>query len=234
MRRSIFASVLSVVFLGVLNPAFASDRPLKDTNGDGQIEVLAFGDSITYGVGDGASPGAYVPDITESGSPRGYPVRLSALLGVPVYNAGVPGEELCTDGVERFPNLVVNSSVDVVIIKEGTNDTQRFVTTRTLSANLQRVINVARAEGKSVVLATLVPPTGDHAQFAGFSAVYSSAIRNVATSNSLPLADIEQAFFQVCPELTTCSLYNLPEGLHPNTAGYDMMTETIAAALGSK
>ncbi len=230
----IFCALVGFVFVLYVHPAHASDLPLRDANGDGQIEILAFGDSITYGVGDGTAPGEYVPDIASSGSPRGYPRRLSALLGVPVYNAGVPGEELCTDGVERFPNLVVNSSVDVVIIKEGTNDMQRFVTTRTLSANLQKVINVARAEGKSVVLATLVPPTGDRAQFGGFSAAYSSAIRGVATTNSLPLADIEQAIYQVCPELTTCSLYNLPEGLHPNTAGYDAMTETIAMALGAK
>jgi len=238
MRKGLLALV-AVAYVAIVNSASAAEGVLSDTNGDGQIEVLAFGDSITYGIGDGTKPGDYVPEILSRGSPRGYPIRLSSLLGLPVYNAGVPGEELCGSGaigsgIERFPNLVAGSSADVVIIMEGANDAQHFVTARTLSIHLQKAINVARAEGKNIVLATITPPTGNHAQFGGFTAAYSNSIRSVAATNLLPLADVEAAFYQACPQLDTCSFYNLPEGLHPNTAGYDALTETMALALGGK
>jgi lysophospholipase L1-like esterase len=236
MRR-VLCAVVALIYAGLATQASAAEGVLVDTNGDGQIEVLAFGDSITYGVGDGSKPGDFVPDIVSSGSPRGYPMRLSTLLGLPVYNAGVPGEQLSGSGsigsgIERFPKLVVGSSVDVVIIMEGANDAQYLVSTRTLSSNLQRAINVARAEGKKIVLATITPPTGSRAQFGGFTAAYSNAIRSVAANNLLPLADVEATFHQACPQLETCSLYNLPEGLHPNTVGYDAISETMAVALG--
>lgn len=217
-------------------PSASADSVLSDTNGDGQVEILAFGDSITYGVGDGSQPGDYVATISDKGSPRGYPLRLSSLVGVPVYNGGVPGEELVGggaigSGIERFPNLIVGSSVDVVIIMEGSNDAQHFVTSRTYSTTLQKAINVARAEGKHVVLSTLVPPTGNHAQFAGFTYAYSESVRQLATLNTLALSDVEQTFFEGCTQLSTCAYYNLPEGLHPNTPGYDAITDTMAAAL---
>lgn len=231
------ALVLLIIWTGVSSGSSAfADSVLSDTNGDGQVEILAFGDSITYGVGDGTQPGEYVVTIPGRGAPRGYPLRLSSLVGVPVYNGGVPGEELVGSGaigsgIDRFPNLIVGSSVDVVIIMEGSNDAQHFVTSRTYSTTLQKAINVARAEGKHVVLATLPPPTGNHAQFAGFTYAYSESVRQLATLNSLALSDVEQTFFEGCTQLSTCAYYNLPEGLHPNTPGYDAITDAMAAAL---
>jgi lysophospholipase L1-like esterase len=31
--------------------------------------------------------------------------------------------------------------------------------------------------------------------------------------------------------MATCSLYNIPEGLHPNTSGYDAIAEVIQLAV---
>jgi len=55
-------------------------------NNDGKILLMAFGDSITAGVGDG--PGAE----NFPRPPAGYPLRLQSLLGLPVVNDGDPGE----------------------------------------------------------------------------------------------------------------------------------------------
>ncbi len=210
---------------------------LRDVNGDGSVEVLAFGDSITYGVGDGTQPGQYVPSITVVGPPRGYPLRLSSLVGVSVLNAGIPGEELVgrgkiESGVDRFPSVVVGSSADVVIIKEGVNDSFHLQSAAEVSTALQRLINVGRAAGKEVVIATLAPPTGHHASQRQFTQVYSESIRELAFLNSVPLADIEQVFVMGCADLGTCQYYNLPEGLHPNTVGYDAIAEEMASVLG--
>jgi lysophospholipase L1-like esterase len=115
------------------------DVAAQDVTGDGQVHVLAFGDSITYGVGDGENPGDYVEVIDDAGAPRGYPLRLSADGGWLVSNAGVPGEQLLQGGMQRFPELVVGGDVDTVVIMEGANDAVQRVEASEYRAALQRV-----------------------------------------------------------------------------------------------
>jgi len=222
---AIFVSVL--LHSGVSTEA----QVLRDVTGDGQVEVLAFGDSITYGVGDGNNPGDYIPEIPESGAPRGYPKRVSATTGLPVSNAGEPGERLIRSGLERFAGLVVGSDVDTIVFMEGVNDAVHQIEGSQYRRAVQRVINVARAEGKSIVLATLPPPTSTRASLALFTNFYSSIVRDLGVINSVPVADVEQQFLSTCADLNTCELYNLPEGLHPNTAGYDAIAEAISATM---
>jgi lysophospholipase L1-like esterase len=225
------------IYVGIVctSGAYAQDAILGDRNGDGSVEVIAFGDSITYGVGDGYSPDEYVEEISDFGKPRGYPVRLSSLLGVSVLNAGVPGEGLAEDGsetgVERFPSVVLGSDADVVIIAEGTNDAQRLVPNDVFGPALQKMVNVARASGKQVVLSTLANPIGLRSQYAPFTANISNLIRDVAAINSLPLVDIEALFETGCPVYDDCQYYNRPEGLHPNTLGYDAIAAEMSNVL---
>jgi lysophospholipase L1-like esterase len=203
----------------------------EDVTGDGQNHVLAFGDSITYGVGDGENPGDYVEEITDSGQPRGYPLRLSKAGGLIVSNAGVPGEELLRGGIQRFPDLVVGTDVDTVMFMEGVNDAVQRVEAAEYRAAVQRLINVTRAEGKNIVLATLPPPTALRDSLSPYTNLYSGVIRDLANLNDLSVADVEQKFLTTCPEMATCSLYNIPEGLHPNTSGYDAIAEVIQSAV---
>lgn len=232
----IFGSLLAtIVFAFSQTTAWAQDAILQDRNGDGSVEVIAFGDSITYGVGDGYSPDEYVEVIPDFGKPRGYPRRLSSLLGVSVLNAGVPGEGLAEDGsetgVERFPGVVLGSDADVVIIAEGTNDAQRLVPNDVFVPALQKMINVARASGRQVVLSTLASPIALRSQYAPFTQNISNLIRDVAAINSLPLVDIEKLFQDGCPVYDDCQYYNRPEGLHPNTVGYDAIAAGMASVL---
>lgn len=224
--------LLAIVVSGLLHSVVPAEaQVLRDVTGDGQVEVLAFGDSITYGVGDGNNPGDYIPEITESGSPRGYPKRVSAATGLPVSNAGVPGERLIRSGLERLPGLIVGGDVDVLVFMEGANDAVHQIEGAQYRRAAQRVINVARAEGKSIVLATLPPPTSTNASLALFTTFYSSIIKDLGVINSVPVADVEQRFLSTCADLNTCELYNLPEGLHPNTAGYDAISEVVLSTV---
>lgn len=224
----VFALVASVV---ACNGGVVHAQVLKDVTGDGQVEVLAFGDSLTYGVGDGNNPGDYIPEITDSGSPRGYPTRMSAATGLPVSNGGLPGERLIWSGLERFVSLVVGSDIDTVVFMEGANDAVHQIEGSQYRRAVQRVVNVARAEGKSIVLATLPPPTSSNASLALFTTFYSSIVKDLGAINSIPVADVEQRFLSTCADLNTCALYNLPEGLHPNTAGYDAISEVILSTV---
>lgn len=219
--------VLGALILTQSQSIHAEDAFGQKTTGD----VLAFGDSITYGVGDGANPGDFVVVIDDAGQPRGYPLRLSSTLGTGVINAGIPGEALITAGASRFPEVLIGAGVSSVIIMEGSNDAIQRADGGDYRIALQRVINVARAEGKKLVLATLPPPTGDRASLLPFTNLYSNVVRDLAIVNAVTLADVEQKFISVCPILEECSLYNLPEGLHPNTLGYSAIAEVMQAAL---
>ena len=233
---------LSVILSVGLTVTFGSTTThaqglVADHNGDGAIEIIAFGDSLTYGVGDDTPPGEFIQSIGNIGNPRGWPKRLSATLGVAVLNAGSPGEQVVEDpeldetGVRRFPDVVIGSNADLVIIQEGANDAQREFPTAQLTTSLQKMVNVARADNKKVVLSTLAPPTVQHAQDAPVSIEYSAAIRELAVLNNVPLADIEQGFLLACPDVSVCPYYNLPEGLHPNTAGYDAIAQMYVDVL---
>jgi len=211
--------------------AFAQGSAAQDVTGDGQVNILAFGDSITYGVGDGNSSGSYVESIEDSGDPRGYPLRLSSSGSWLVTNAGMPGERLIRAGIERFPDLVVGTDIDTIVFMEGSNDAVQRMEGADYRAAVQRLINVARAEGKQMVLNTVVPPTALHSSLLPYTNLYSSIIRDLGAINDFPVADVELKFMTACPDLPNCTLLNIPEGLHPNTAGYDAMVEVIRAAL---
>lgn len=77
-----------LVLLGALLLAHSRALEAQDVSSPKSSgDVLAFGDSITYGVGDGTNPGDFVVLIDDAGQPRGYPLRLSATLGTGVTNA---------------------------------------------------------------------------------------------------------------------------------------------------
>jgi lysophospholipase L1-like esterase len=209
----------------------AQDSLVNDVNGDGIVNITGFGDSITYGVGDGLVPGEDVPVIEESGSPRGYPKRLSSMLNLSVRNSGVPGEELVAQGVWRIPDVARTAQVDTVVLMEGSNDAVKQISKGDYARALQRAINVIRASGRQVVVATIPPPTAAHASLVPFTQSYSATARQLAAINEVRLADVEALWHLTCPELEQCDLYNLPEGLHPNTKGYDALAQIVAASL---
>lgn len=231
MRFNAVLVSLGLVAMMSAREVVAQETPLSDRDGNGVVQLLAFGDSITYGVGDDIPPGEYVYKITDSGPPRGYPSRLSTSLSTPVINAGVPGERLVTQGVYRLPKLLNEESFDTVIIMEGSNDAIFQEDSGVYARSLQKMINVARASGKGVVVMTVLLPVGLHQSLQPFTDGYSQEVRELALLNNIPLIDMESSFIAACPEYATCALFNLPEGLHPNTSGYDTMTSTVLAGL---
>ena len=84
-----------------------------------EARVLAFGDSITHGLGDGS--------VSCNGSPGGYPPRLSDRIenrgrANNFRTRGVCGETT-SQGVSRLPGVLsASSDRQVVILMEGTND----------------------------------------------------------------------------------------------------------------
>src|SRR4029079_1588144 len=123
-------------------------------------EYIAFGDSITFGIGDETVP-------SEPRTPGGYPMRLKnlyAVAGTPIEmnNAGEPGEDT-GEGLTRIDKVLNQSGSpgDVLLLMEGTNDIAKHIGIETTRFNLGEMSRKAEARGLAVVQATLTPPGPD-------------------------------------------------------------------------
>ncbi|MCB0330230.1 MAG: SGNH/GDSL hydrolase family protein [Bdellovibrionales bacterium] len=222
--------LLAIFFCASSPPAFGQVE-LEDRNGDGEVRILAFGDSITFGIGDGFDPSQYVerPEIIPG--VFGYPGRVETFLSVLVDNRGVPGETVVSEGVVRFQSELVQNQSDYVLIMEGANDAVFQESPTNVRAKLQAMVNVARALGVEPILLTLTPTCCDRPGVLPFLYAYSSQIRELGATNDVTVVDVEVAFQEACPDLDECTLLNRPEGLHPNTSGYDLIGKIVAEAI---
>lgn len=230
----IFNSLLRAKILITLILLFSSSvnaQILSDITGDEQITALAFGDSLTAGVGDGSSVGEFVEVAPSMSGSGGYPTRLSALLGIPVTNGGVPGEVFTGEGLIRLAAAVRSSSADIVVLLEGANDAIFQTSTSFYSQSMQRAINIIAASGKTPVVMTLPPPCCNNFALAPFTDSYSTVVKTLANENAVQTVDLKRVWETTCQNTEECELYNVPEGLHPNTSGYDVIAQAVAAAL---
>jgi lysophospholipase L1-like esterase len=227
LRIASFIYLIAGLF--IFTPATTAEL-LEDINNDGMVAITAFGDSITFGVGDGVAPGSFVEKAPVPPGPTGYPARIQNQLGVLVDNAGSPGELLTGGGVLRFPAAIQRSPSDLVLIMESTNDATFQRPPSAVSRALQQNINVAISLKKLPVLLTVPPPCCNRSGSRPITRQFNKIIREKAVLNELALADVERAWDNTC-EGTACELYNLPEGLHPNTRGYTVIAQTVMATL---
>jgi acyl-CoA thioesterase-1 len=105
--------------------------------------VLALGDSITYGTG--ATP------------ETSYPTVLAALTGWNVINAGVPGNT-SAQALERLPGLLQEHKPELVIVSVGGNDFLRGVSAATTKGNIASTCREALASGAQVLLVAVPQP----------------------------------------------------------------------------
>lgn len=205
---------------------------LNDYNRDGRIAFLAFGDSITWGTGDGTLPGQYVRHAPNGDGAHGYPGRISSVAHIPVQNAGVNGDALSRNGLKRLPAALSSSSADLVIFYEGNTDAGAQVTRSRFRSLLQRAVNLIAAAHKVPLVVTEYPTCcNSGSRAAPYIDAINSAKFDVALASGLRIADVHHAWETTCTTFPECELLNLPEGLHPNSRGYKVIAETILAAI---
>ena len=212
---------------------------------DKKLTIVAFGDSITNGVG------AF--EVTDETAYRGLVrQRLSEELGleVVVINAGVNGD-ITPLAIERLGSDVLSYEPRIVTVMFGVNDagyyrpeTDGFAETpRVELSHFERCLN-AIAEGilgAGAKLAILTPlPMNPHYWGTDLPVYvenglnflvtqYAQKCRDVASKVGVPLVDT-YAHFDSHPETQDL----VPDGIHPNPEGHRTIADLLYPALREK
>jgi len=159
--------------------------------------ILAFGDSLTVGVG-----------TSETYS---YPTVLAQLTGRKVVAAGVSGEET-TQGLLRLPKVIDEVNPGMLILLEGGNDILRNRDLQKTKQNLAAMIELAQTRGVQVVLVG-VP---EKKIFSSVAPLYEE----LAEQYGLVIAD------DLLSDLLRDNQYK-SDAVHLNQQGYRVMAESI-------
>ena len=193
MAAIVFNAILSLAMM----PALAKTA-----------QVLAFGDSLTAGLGLPAS--------------EAFPARLQARLkddglDAKVTNGGVSGDTT-TDGLARL-DWALADKPDFVILALGANDALRGIDPKVVRANLDQMIDKITASGaKVLVLGMLAPANWGVDYERAFDKIYP----DLAKAHDVPLYPFFLEGVAMNPAL------NQADGMHPNERGVAVMVDRIA------
>ena len=193
-----FAGLFGLVFI-LFALGGCSRQELEPLSPDSVI--LAYGDSLTAGVG--------------AGKAQGYPSVLSELSGLQVVNGGVSGETTA-GGRARLPALLEKYAPDLLILMEGGNDILRSRKPQETRDNLAAMIEMATGAGAQILLVG-VP---DKMLFSSSADFY----RELADQYQLLLIDGSLASLLRDNDLKS-------DAIHLNAEGYRRLAESFFLAL---
>jgi len=200
-RRRLLAALLALPLLMLAASAYSAPKTL-----------LVLGDSLSaeYGLARGSGWVALLDKRLQQEK-----------IGVGVVNASISGETTI-GGKTRLPALLSKHAPDVVIIELGANDALRGLQLSATQANLQALIDMARAAKAKVVLVGMQIPPNYGADYTNkFSQLFPAAAKQNKTA-LVPffLKDVadKPALFQA-------------DRMHPNEQAQQTLLDNVWPAL---
>ncbi|MCK5925508.1 MAG: arylesterase [Methylococcales bacterium] len=179
--------------------------PACDINTEKQLKplsenavILAFGDSLTYGVG--------------TGKKTNYPAVLAKLSGHTVINKGVSGEKTKA-GLKRLPKILDKYKPELMVLIHGGNDILKKMPSQNTIDNLTQMIKAAKQRNIQVVM--LGVPS-----FKVLMLESAEFYKQIADSDKVPI-DVD-----ILPTIIGDAKLK-SDTIHPNTKGYKMMAEAV-------
>jgi len=214
---------MAVLFAGWLagcDDGGGSGSKLENPNpGDNDLNVVvAFGDSLTSGVGQGVTP---------------YPPRLAGLIGKTVHNEGIGGSK-ALENVDRAQRVIDRHRPAFMLILYGYNDIINGRRTSTVVSAIEEMALVCEQNNVVPVVATYPIPIRGHRVFAYGVFLLNEGIRDMARARGIVCVNLEKEFAtgeKDSPDsdwyIPDPALY-LSDGLHPSDAGAQVMALSFA------
>lgn len=214
MRRlNIFLALLAVGFMPHLTLAEKSKEAVQVKPSSAKT-LLIVGDSLTEGYGVGKA--------------SAYPAKLEKLfqdngINVKVQNAGSSGST--TASLKGRLKWHLKKKPDYLMIALGANDGLRGFPIESTKKNLNEGIKLATDNGMKVILAGMLLPMNFGKEYrAQFEAMYRELVKTH-----------EVIFIPfLLKDVGGVKDLNLPDGIHPNEKGYDIVAKTVFEALKGK
>jgi len=169
--------------------------------------IVAVGDSLTAGLGVNEE-NAYPSQLEMKLRSAGYHWR--------VINAGISGET--SRGTLSRVFWILKLKPDIIVLETGANDGLRGIDPRVTRKNIDETVRILQANNVLVVLAGMRMVTNLGHEF---TEEFYSNYRTVAEKYNLILVPFFLAGVAGDPSL------NQADGIHPTTAGYRKVTETV-------
>lgn len=202
---------LSLTAIDFGEPAREARAEPSASSPDARPIIVAFGDSLTAGLGMGAGE-AYPAQLQRRLDAQGFRYR--------VINAGVSGETTA-GGLRRVP-WILKSQPEIVILELGANDGLRGLRLEDTKANLEQMIQQIQRSGAKIVLAGMtLPPNYGKDYIDGFERIYPE----LAKQYRLPLIP----FF--LEGVAGAGQLNQADGIHPTAAGYERVVDGVLQKL---
>lgn len=198
-----------VLVIGLLLATDAAQAESGLSNEGGKKTILFLGDSLTAGLGVRSEEG-FPALVAEKIRAAGLPFE--------IINAGVSGDT-SAGGLRRI-DWLLQRRIDLLVLELGANDGLRGLSPASLKANLEAIIEKAKAKNpqiKVVIAGMQIPP-------------------NLGASYG---ADFQRVFLDVAREKKAAVIPFLLEGvggrrdlnqsdmIHPTAAGHKIVAETV-------
>lgn len=177
----------------------------------GAQTILFLGDSLTEGY--------------QLSKEEAYPAIIEKTLkktrkDIKVINGGVSGATTAS-GLKRL-DWYLKAKPDVMVLALGGNDGLRGMNLSQTEKNLSAVIEKAQSRGIQVILAGMKMPTN---MGEPYRMNFENVFPKLAKKYSLKLIPFILEGVGGKPE------YNLPDGIHPNPKGHEIMAKNVLSVL---
>jgi acyl-CoA thioesterase-1 len=170
--------------------------------------ILVFGDSVSAGYGIRVEQG-WVNLLAQKITQLGYKFK--------IVNASVSGETTA-GGLARLPHALDVQQPQILILELGGNDGLRSLPLETTHDNLDRMIQLARGRGITVLLVGMrMPPNYGERYTSGFQKMYS----DLAQQYKLPWVPFLLEKVALNPALMQA------DGIHPTEPGEPLLLDTV-------
>ena len=178
-----------------------------------QKNILFFGNSLTAGYG--LDPELAFPELIQQ--------KIDGeKMNFTVINAGLSGET-SAGGLSRI-DWVLSQYVDVFILELGANDGLRGLPLASTRKNLQGILDKVKLKYPNVeivIAGMMVPPNMGETYSKEFGEIYP----DLARKNNAALIPFLLEGVAGNPDL------NLPDGIHPNVEGHQIVADNVWKAL---